>query len=467
MDTTPGDPAASTADEVRRYCAWGQVFKREGRYTDAAAAFAAALQIDPQHADAHNDLGAVFHLVGNDSDAITQYRRALALRPDHLNALSNLGTALLERNDVREAIATYEHALEIGSAKPEPTIAVQQAKVRTFLGLAQLLNGNLKHGWQNYQSRWAAGATRPASTREELWLGQSPLVGKTIWLANEQGLGDMIQFVRYVNWVAAQNPAKLYLEAPAALERLFSISFGDRAEIRCIQESATLPYCDEVTTVPSLALAAGTQIETIPNAVPYLRAPTPREDTRWRLDTLPRGLRVGLVWAGNQTHSNDARRSIPWAKFVQALSPGHVCYVSLQKEVPTADITFAKSVRFDDSGADASLNRSTTSVEPTPRENEKLEITDFRDCLHDLAETAAVISGLDLVIAVDTSVAHLAGALGKPVWVLLPFAPDWRWMLDRNDSPWYPTMRLFRQPRVADWETVLAEVRAELARLLS
>jgi hypothetical protein len=264
-------------------------------------------------------------------------------------------------------------------------------------------------------------------------------------LADEQGFGDMIQFSRYVRWVETQSPSKIYLETPAALERLFRESFGDVAEVRGIQNAVTKPFCDEVTTVPSLALAAGTTLDSIPQTIPYLRAPAPREDTRWRLETLPRGRKVGLDWAGNPTHSNDRRRSIPWAQFQECLHGGHVCYVSLQKEVPAGDRV------FDNLDSGKALD---------------FEVADFRDCLHDLAETAAVIETLDLLIAVDTSVAHLAGALGKPVWVLLPYAPDWRWMLSREDSPWYPTMRLFRQPRAGEWAPVFARVRGELERFL-
>lgn len=451
MDTPHGAPAESSDEELRRFCAWGQVFKREKRYAEAAAAFAAALQIDAHHVEAHNDLGAVFHLVGNDVDAITQFRRALALDPHHVNALSNLATALLERNEVDEAIATYERAL---------AIAPDQAKVRTFLGLAQLLRGDLKTGWQNYENRWAAGATRPASATGALWVGQTPLRGKSIWLANEQGLGDMILFSRYVRWVHGQGPSKIYLEAPPPLERLFSLSFGEIAEVRGIQNSVTKPFCDEVSTVPSLAFAAGTTLDSVPQDVPYLRAPKPREDTHWRLETLPRGLKVGLAWAGSATHNNDHRRSIPWSQFQQCLVHGHVCYVCIKNEVPEGVRVFGEVDASKGGPRSAAANTSAQSSANAAT----FEVADFRDCLHDMAETAAVIQALDLVIAVDTSVAHLAGALGKPVWVLLPFSPDWRWMLGRDDSPWYPSMRLFRQAKAGEWEPVFAQVRSELER---
>jgi len=453
MDTPHGAPAGSLDEELRRFCAWGQVFKREQRYAEAAAAFAAALQIDPNHVDTHNDLGAVFRLVGNATDAITEFRRALALDPDHVNALSNLATALLERNEVEEAIAIYQRAL---------ALAPDAAKVRTFLGLAQLLKGDLKAGWENYENRWAAGATRPASATGALWLGQRSLRGKSIWLANEQGLGDMILFSRYVRWVAEQQPAKIYLEAPPPLERLFADSFGDIAEVRGIQNSVTKPFCDEVSTVPSLARAARTTLESIPQNVPYLRAPKPREDTQWRLETLPRGLKVGLAWSGSATHNNDHRRSIAWAQFQKCLWNGHVCYVCVKNEVPEGDRVFAEGEYNADLRSGIANTKAPSSSKPLA-----LEVADFRDCLHDMAETAAVIQALDLVIAVDTSVAHLAGALGKPVWVLLPFSPDWRWMLGREDSPWYPTMRLFRQENAGEWEPVFAKVRAELEQLMA
>jgi len=349
------------------------------------------------------------------------YRRALKIDPGHAKALNNLGTAHMGRNELGLAIAAYHRALELNRFIP---------KIRVNLGFAQLLGGDLHAGFRNYESRWAAGEPWSGRAPHKAWHGERPLRGRSILLHTEQGFGDMIQFVRLVPRVVDLG-ARVHLEAKPQLRRLFQASFPQIEAIHAAGEP--LPRCDEYCPVPSLALALGIELSTVPAQVPYLRAP---ERCRGREIGLSPGTpRIGIAWSGSLGHDDDRNRSIPFERFRGILRGSSAHFVSLQKEVRPRD-------------------RAALAATPG--------VADFMDRIGDFADTAALIEKLDLVVCVDTSIAHLAGALGKPVWLLLPFAPDWRWMLDRPDSPWYPSMRLFRQPRAGDWESVFTEVRAEL-----
>ena len=409
---------------VRKICLVGLRLIKQKRFDEAVAAFEAALVLRPDYADASNDLGTAHQLAGRVDNAMAAYRRAIELNPSHAKAFSNLGAAHMQRNEPGPAIEAYRRALEINPFNP---------KIRTNLAFAQLLNGDLLAGWRNYEHRWAAGATGTTHAKgREPWLGERPLRGRSILLSNEQGLGDMMQFARFVPRVADLG-ARIHLEAPQPLLRLFRASFPEVEEIHAAGDP--VPECDEYCTVPSLALAFAAGLSNIPDRVPYLRAPAGLPGLPARFAPAPGVPRIGVAWSGAAHHHNDHNRSIPFERFRQVLGDGRFRFFSLQKEVREAD---------------AALLAATPAV------------TNLADRIGDFADTAALANELDLVIAVDTSVAHLAAALGKPVWVLLPFAPDWRWMLDRADSPWYPTLRLFRQPREGDWDCVLAAVRAEL-----
>ncbi|MGH7995903.1 MAG: glycosyltransferase family 9 protein, partial [Opitutaceae bacterium] len=263
------------------------------------------------------------------------------------------------------------------------------------------------------------------------WLGERPIRGRTLFLQSEQGFGDMIQFVRFAPLLARLG-ARVHLEAEAPLARLFQASFPEIEAIHLV--GAPIPQCEEHCTVPSLPLAFGTELASIPAAIPYLRAPEPLPPL-WGETASAGPFRVGLAWSGNPAHHNDRNRSIPFARFRLAFDGLDRRFVSLQKDVRPAD---------------AAVFDATSSI------------VHAAHLMTDFAATAALVEQLDLVVSVDTAVAHLAAALGKAVWLLLPYAPDWRWMLGRTDSPWYPTMRLFRQPRAGDWDSVLAEVRANL-----
>jgi hypothetical protein len=415
---------ADTRVVVRRICSLGDRLIRTKRFDDAIAAFEAALAIDPGCADAHNGLGVAHHSAGRVEEGMAAYRRAVEIDPGNVKAHSNLGTAFMERNAPDLAIAAYERALATNPINPT---------VRTFLAFAQLLSGDLPAGWRNYESRWAAGAAgnrRPFLRKP--WLGGRSLAGRSILLCSEQGYGDMIQFARFVPLVASLG-ARVHLEAKQPLQRLFQASFPQLAAFHVVGEAA--PRCEEYCTVPGLALAFGTGLSTIPAGVPYLTAPAAAR-LAWSDVQFPPGVpRIGIAWAGAATHQNDSKRSIPFAQFRGILAGGDVSAVCLQTEVRESD-------------------RQALAATPA--------VLDLSGRLRDFADTAALIEKLDLIIAVDTAAAHLAGALGRAVWVLLPFAPDWRWMLDRVDSPWYPSMRLFRQPSAGDWDSVIAAVRREL-----
>jgi len=424
-DQASPQPAPGAA--ARQIYGIGARLLRAKRFDEAAAAFEAALALEPDYADAHNDLGITHQRSGRVEEAMAAYRRAAAINPGHAKAHSNLGAAHMDRNEPDLAIAAYRRSLEINRFQP---------KVVTNLAFAQLLRGDLLAGWRNYEVRWAAGATRhQRALPGKTWLGERPLRGRSILLCSEQGFGDMMQFARFVPLVAALG-ARVHLEAKQPLQRLFRASFPEVEAVHVF--GAPVPECDEYTTVPSLPMAFATELATVPARVPYLRAPE-----RWPAALaamLPRPplARIGIAWSGDPLHHNDGNRSIPFKRFRSLIEGAARPFISLQKEVREID-------------------RVVLAATPA--------VTNFARQIRDFADTAALIGEVDLVIAVDTSVAHLAGALGKPVWLLLPFAPDWRWLLERSDSPWYPTMRLFRQPRPGDWDAVFASVQAELNAL--
>jgi hypothetical protein len=299
--------------------------------------------------------------------------------------------------------------------------------------LLRLLQGDYAAGWRLHEHRWATeqrGAGRGFGA--PLWLGDAPVAGRTILLHAEQGLGDTLQFARYAP-LLAERGARVILEVPPPLVALLA---GLGGVERIVARGEPLPVFELHCPLLSLPLAFGTTIDTIPAAVPYVSVPESHR-RKWAARVPSGGVRrVGLVWYGNRQHRNDRLRSLPAEALGPLLTMAGVQWHCLQKGAGSA--------------ADAAVAASARMVNLTA------EIADF-------ADTAAYLEQLDLVVTVDTSVAHLAGALGRPVWVLLPFVPDWRWLLEREDSPWYPTARLFRQPALRDWDAVLRRVAAALA----
>jgi tetratricopeptide (TPR) repeat protein len=397
-----------------------------GRHEEAITDYDRALAIDPDHAEALFNRGTSLASRNRPEEAIASFDKALAVRPDWADALSNRGVALVSLNRQAEAIATFARATAIEPGHPDANCNES---------LAWLRLGDFRHGWAKYESRWASRdlASQRRAFAQPLWLGSEALQGKTILLHAEQGLGDTVQFVRYAPLVARLG-AQVVLEVQPPLAPLLS---GIGGISRIVGRGDPLPEFDLHCPLLSLPLALRTDLDTIPAVVPYLAAPEINV-VKWRERLGPRARpRVGIAWAGSRTNRNDHNRSIALGPLAANLQISGVELVSIQKEVSEADRELLHA---------------------------NAHIRHIGDGLADFSDTAAVISQLDLVISVDTSVAHLAGAMARPLWLLVPFAPDFRWMLDREDSPWYPTARLFRQSRIGDWDGVLARVRAELLR---
>ncbi|HEY8750745.1 MAG TPA: tetratricopeptide repeat protein, partial [Tepidisphaeraceae bacterium] len=344
----------------------------------------------------------------------------------YAEAFNNLGNIYQERQQPVEAIAAYERALTLNPAYAEAELA---------LGSTLLLAGDFARGWPLYEARWkVAGRSANRGLTQPMWDG-GDLNGRSILLHAEQGLGDTIQFIRYVPAVRAKGARQVKVLCPPVLARLLEGQLG--IDLVVSDESALPPF-DVHFPLVSLPRILGTNLETILAPVPYLSADPARvEFWRRRLNMLTPARNVGLVWAGSASHLNDHNRSIPLAKMGPLAQPG-IRFISLQIGEP------ALQARL-----------------PIPG----MGLVDWTDELDDLAQTAALIVNLDLVITVDTAVAHLAGALSKRVWLMLPAAPDWRWMWGRSDSPWYPTMKLFRQPSRGDWPTVIRQIAAEMPAL--
>jgi tetratricopeptide (TPR) repeat protein len=416
------DPALAAAFNNR-----GMALRDMNRLEEAIASYDAAIGLAPQFGEAHGNRANALVLLDRCDEAIASYQRALAVNPDDTTARGNLANALVRVRRFDEAFACYQQALAINP---------DDATARCALGMAKLLIGRFEDGWKDYEARLNIGqmASRRRGLPQPQWTGDAEIGGKRLLLLAEQGLGDTIMAVRYVRQ-AVDRGAVVMLEVPATLRALLgSVGNVDRIVI----EGDPRPDFDLYCPLLSLPGAFNTRLETIPAQVPYLSA-SPSHIAAWRERLAPlRGLRVGLVWAGNPQHNNDARRSVGLQALLPVLGETDVGFISLQKDLRPGD---AELLRL------------------YPR------LTHLGGELASYDDTAAVISLLDLVISVDTSVAHVAGALGKPVWILLPSNPDWRWLLDRDDSPWYPTARLFRQSVGRGWSEVIERVRVEVGAL--
>jgi Tfp pilus assembly protein PilF len=390
-----------------------------GAWDEAVSCYQRVLALQPTNAAAHNNFGRVLAQRDELGPAIVHFRDAIALQPHAIDAHINLGNVLLEQGDARDAHQSYERALAIDPA---------HEGAHWNDGLALLMQGDLAEGFRRW--RWNVAASKRFGAPE--WRGEA-LNGATILIHAEQGFGDAIHFARYIPMVAARG-GRVIFEAPVELHRLFAtidgvdevVAFGDR-----------LPNFAWQCPLLSLPLAFDTTLRDVPNAVPYLSAdPDAVED--WRRRLAGAALKVGLVWAGRPEHKRDQHRSMALAELAPLAAIPNVAFYALQKGAAVSE------------------------AEQAP-EGMRLEI--LSPLLGDFADTAAAIMALDLVISVDTSVAHLAGALGKPVWILNAYAPDWRWFEKRSDSPWYPTAELFRQDASRRWTPVVADVAAELRAL--
>ncbi|MGE0425600.1 MAG: tetratricopeptide repeat protein [Reyranellaceae bacterium] len=441
---------ALDAAHAEAHSSRGNALQRLGRLDEALASQERAVALKPGGADAHSNLGNVLFALGRLDEALESYDRASALNPGHALALAGRATVLRDLGRLEEALAGYDGALAL--APHEADIwsnrgILLQAMLRLDAAIesydraialnpghigaqwnranALLLSGDFARGWPAYEWRWRsepAGESVPAFARQSL-------KGRHIMLRAEQGMGDTIQFARYAPLVQAQG-ARVTLSVQAPLRRLMA-TLAPGIEVVPTRDAVDIGY-----PLMSLPLAFGTTLASIPAPPRYLTAD---EDlvAAWRTRLPNDGRRrIGVVWSGNPKHRNDRNRSLP----LQTLAPlfdTDAHWIALQKDVPARDAWLVNGL---------------------PR------LMRVDDKLGDFADTAALIEALDVVISVDTSVAHLAGALGKPVWILLPFCPDWRWLTGRDDSPWYPSARLFRQSAPGDWQGVIGRVAAALAK---
>ena len=403
----------------------GTILHRRGDAGGAVDVYRDALARQPGHADAHVNLGNALLATGQTDAALSAYRAAVALKPELVEAHNNVGFALQQLGDHDAAMAAYHRALQL---RPN------DGEVRGNRALLMLLRGDFRRGWGEYEWRFQTAAVGKArSLAQPRWDGTTDLAGRTTLLHAEQGLGDTIQFLRYAALVKARGAARVHVEVQRELAELAATCPGVD---RVIPRGDDLGPFDTHCPLLSLPLVFRTDPSTVPAAVPYLRA-DPARVARWR-DTLGERrtrLRVAVAWAGNPAHRLDRTRSIPAPTLLAPLlGMDDLDLLSVQKGHGSDQLAALPSGRVRDLGP---------------------ELTTFGD-------TAAVLTLVDLLVTVDTSVAHLAGALGTTVWTLLPFAPDFRWMLDRPDTPWYPTMRLFRQPRPGAWGEVVEQVADEL-----
>jgi tetratricopeptide (TPR) repeat protein len=395
-----------------------------GYLTDSLQARA----LDPPNAEDCNNIGEALQFLGRETEAIAWFDQALALAPDDPTILANKACALSQLQHLDEAAAIYSR---VG------TIAPDHALSQWNLALLKLSTGDFAAGWAGREARWKIPSLSEHYPKFEkpMWRGEE-VVGKTILVHVDEGLGDTIQFARYVPMVAARG-ARVILVVADPLQQLLS---GLTGVVQCLPLSAAgLPDFDMHCPLSNLPLVFGTTLDTIPAEARYLPQSATERIRAWEERLGPRDRpRIGMVWSGSSSHKNDQNRSVP-LEMLTGILDMDATFVSLQKDPRPADRVVL-------------VGRS--------------DVVDLTVHLKDFTDTAALASCLDLVITVDTSVAHLAGAMGRPTWIVLPFTPDYRWLLHRNDSPWYPTVRLFRQDATRDYGPVLDRIRSELAAFL-
>jgi tetratricopeptide (TPR) repeat protein len=408
-------------DNAQGFNNLGVALRSKGLFQAAVICYRRALAVDGDNAGAHSNLGNALRALGRFEEAAACHREAIALDPKYVEARYNLGLALKDNRRHSEGLA---HLSAVVKLKPDHVDAHWDR------ALAWLTVGDLTRGFAEYEWRWRLPDHSLRRLEKPLWTGGS-LRGQCVLVHAEQGFGDTIHFARYAP-ILAEQADHVILECQAPLSRLLATIDG----IEVIGRTKTLPYFDVHTPLLSVPRLVGTTLETIPAHERYLRAPEPNISAARGAVAEADGFKVGIAWAGSVTHRNDRNRSAGIEPFIELCGLPGTTIFSLQMGTRAGDLDSAGCRGF---------------------------IRDLSPHLTDFAETAAAIEALDLVITVDTAVAHLAGALGKPAWVVLPYNADWRWLLDRDDSPWYPSLRLFRQRTFGDWEDVFARVAMELA----
>jgi tetratricopeptide (TPR) repeat protein len=447
-------------NDAEAFCNRGIALAALGRLNEAISSYDRAIDIRPDYAEAWSNRGAALMKLGRSEEAIASYEHAITIRPGYAEAFSNRGLALMELNRLDDALSSFDRAISLRPdyaeawsnrgialsdlARPDSALSSFDRAIDLRPGYAEALwnksltllsKGNFEKGWELFEWRWKKEefTSRKRNFHEPLWLGRESLKGRTILLHGEQGLGDTIQFCRFAKLVSGLG-ARVVLEVQPPLAGLLTQLEGV-AEV--VANGEPLPSFDLHCPLMSLPLALKTGMGTIPPA-PYLKADAARI-TGWEQRLVPRMKpRVGVVWSGNPAQKNEHNRRVPLEMMLRHLPEG-VDYVSLQKEVRDDDLA-------------------------TLRSQER--IVHFGPELKDFADTAALCSQMDMVVSVDTGVAHLCGALGMPALLLLSRRADWRWLLDRSDSPWYPSMTLYRQQTLGDWTETLARAGANLASRL-
>jgi len=420
-------------DYAEAYTSLGVSLKEIGKFDDAVSSHHRALELNPNLAEAHSNLGIALQALGQLESAVACHRRSLEINPHSAEAHSNLGLALKELGQYENAETSYRKALAIN-----PHLATAQWN----LSLLLLPQGRYLEAWPLYEARYDPSSPERYAFPPDLpfpqWHGE-PLIGKSLLIWPEQGMGDEIQFARYIPMLKQSGVSRITLVCKSPLVRLLKTVDGVDVVIS-ESDKESLPQHDYWTFPLSLPLHFATTIETIPSKIPYLSA-LPEWQARWHKQLTSGKLKVGLVWKGNKLHKNDANRSLPSiASLAPLWSVPDVTFISLQKGAG------------EEEGATPPIDQ--------PLLHLGSDISDF-------ADSAAIVAQLDLVICIDTAIAHLSGALNKPCWVLLPaIGLDWRWLYDRSDSPWYPgAMRLFRQQTTEDWASTIEAVTQELKEL--
>jgi tetratricopeptide (TPR) repeat protein len=402
-------------DSARTFSGLGCAWRGLGDETKAQKSFARAAELEPQNADHFYNLGIAWHNLAELERAVADFQKAVARNPRDHASWNNLGKIFKQLNRLGESLAAYHRALEIS---PDYELA------RHGRAISLLTAGQLDQGFREYESRWSK--IQPREFAQPRWRGEA-IAGKTVFIHAEQGFGDAIHFARFLPLVR-ERAARVILECRPELKSLFHFS-AIADEIVAYGEP--IPPFDVFTSIVSVPGLLGINEKNIPGRVPYLKAPA--------ADSLPTAkignLKIGFVWAGSRTHSDDASRSVSLEIFAPILHMPGTTFFSLQIPVPERDQALLKSLA---------------------------NAVDLSAHLKDFLATAGLVAQLDLIIAVDTSIVHLAGALAKPVWTLLQFDADWRWFLDRSDTPWYPTMQLFRQIQKGQWAPVIERVVREL-----
>ena len=403
------------------------------RPEDVLASYDKVIALNPDYAEAHNNRGIALRDLKRPEDALANHDRAIALKPDYAEAHYNRALALQDLNCIEDALASYDKAIAL---KPD------YADAFVSQSLFFLMMGRFEQGWRQYE--WRKKQNKPIAPRtypRPLWLGEQNIEGKTLFIHWEQGLGDLIQFCRYAK-LAADLGARVILEAPKPLMSLLTTLSG---VAQLIEAGSPLPPFDYQCPLLSLPLAFKTTLSSIPATIPYLKCNL-EKSRLWKERLGERHKRkVGLVWSGGLRPNQpemwfiDSRRNIPLDKLAVLKHPD-IDFYSLQKGEP-AESELAELIRHNWEGP---------------------HIVDFTSQLNDFSDTAALVENLDLVVTVDTSTAHLAGALGKPVWILNRFDTCWRWLLNRNDSPWYPTVKLYRQEKAGHWDDVVRRIKMDL-----